>query len=88
MYVQYSTCAGLKMHPTGKFLYGSNRGHDSIVVFAIDSTDGTLTWVANEMTGGKQDASGGAADDCIRALVSLEQCQRLAVDDISETDDS
>jgi hypothetical protein len=40
------------------------------------------------MTGGKQDASGGAADDCIRALVSLEQCQRLAVDDISETDDS
>ena len=24
------------MHPSGKFVYGSNRGHDSIAVFAVD----------------------------------------------------
>ena len=60
--VQYSTCAGLKMHPTGNFLYGSNRGHDSIVVFSINSTDGTLAYVENEMTGGMKDASGGECD--------------------------
>ena len=31
-----STCAELEIHPGGKFLYGSNRGHDSLAVFAID----------------------------------------------------
>jgi len=31
------------VHPSGKFLYASNRGHDSIAVFAIDGNRGTLT---------------------------------------------
>lgn len=35
-------------HPGGKFLYGSNRGHDSIAVFRIDESDGTLTAVEHE----------------------------------------
>jgi 6-phosphogluconolactonase len=37
-----SYCADIHVHPSGKFLYGSNRGHDSIVVFAI-AKDGTLS---------------------------------------------
>lgn len=35
--------AEIQVHPSGKFLYASNRGHDSIAVFAIDPTKGTLT---------------------------------------------
>ena len=31
-------------HPTGKWLYASNRGHDSIAVYSI-ATDGKLTWI-------------------------------------------
>ena len=38
-----SYCAEIAMHPTGKFLYGSNRGHDSIAVFAVDQKSGKLT---------------------------------------------
>jgi len=34
--------AEIAVHPSGKFLYASNRGHDSIAVFAIDSNDGKL----------------------------------------------
>jgi len=34
------------VHPSGKFLYDSDRGHDSIAVFAIDATKGTLTPIA------------------------------------------
>ena len=45
------------MHPSGKFLLGSNRGHDSIVIYSV-ADDGTLTHVVNELTGGKNDASG------------------------------
>jgi 6-phosphogluconolactonase len=39
---------------SGKFLYASNRGHDSIAVFAIDPAKGTLTFVADVLTGGKE----------------------------------
>jgi 6-phosphogluconolactonase len=48
-----STTAEIQVHPTGKFLYGSNRGHDSIAVFAIDQTSGRLTFVEQESTQGK-----------------------------------
>jgi 6-phosphogluconolactonase len=36
-------CAEIVIHPSGKFLYGSNRGHDSIAVFAVDRKSGRLT---------------------------------------------
>ncbi|MBN2328954.1 MAG: lactonase family protein [Candidatus Omnitrophica bacterium] len=47
-----STCADIHVHPSGKFLYGSNRGHDSIVVYRIGS-DGKLAFVEHESTQGK-----------------------------------
>jgi len=45
--------AEVQVHPSGKFLYGSNRGHDSIAVFAIDEKTGKLTSIQNESTQGK-----------------------------------
>jgi 6-phosphogluconolactonase len=38
-----TTCAEVQVHPSGKFLYGSNRGHNSIAVFTIDAGSGRLT---------------------------------------------
>ena len=43
-----NSCAEVRVHPSGKFLYGSNRGHDSIVVYRIDPAKGTLTFVEHE----------------------------------------
>ncbi len=37
-----STCADLHVLPSGKFLYASNRGHDSLAIFGIDQRTGTL----------------------------------------------
>lgn len=48
-----SYCADIHIVPSGKFLYGSNRGHDSIAVFAIDERTGKLTCVGHEPTQGK-----------------------------------
>jgi len=45
--------AEIRIHPNGKFLYASNRGHDSIAVFAIDPATGTPTAVEHTPTGGK-----------------------------------
>jgi len=47
-------CAEIQVHPNGKFLYGSNRGHESITVFAIDQEKGTLTPVEVVPTEGKE----------------------------------
>ena len=44
--------AEVVVHPSGKFLFGSNRGHDSLVVFAIDDATGKLTLVEHEPTQG------------------------------------
>ncbi len=47
-----SYCADLHIHPSGRFLYGSNRGHNSIAVFEIDSRTGKLGLVEHVPTGG------------------------------------
>ena len=41
------------MDAAGKFLYGSNRGHDSIAVFALDPATGSPKLLENVSTGGK-----------------------------------
>jgi 6-phosphogluconolactonase len=48
-----SSCAEVQVHPSGRFVYGSNRGHDSIAVFAADPKTGKLTFVEHQPTKGK-----------------------------------
>ena len=47
-----NTCADLHFHPNGRFLYGSNRGHDSIVIYAVDPATGRLTRIGHQSAGG------------------------------------
>ena len=47
----FNACAEVRVHPGGRFLYGSNRGHDSIVVYRIEAAAGTLTFVEHETAG-------------------------------------
>ena len=48
-----STAADIHLSPDGYFLYASNRGHDSLVIFAVDPSTGTLSLVGHESTIGK-----------------------------------
>jgi 6-phosphogluconolactonase len=48
-----SSGAEIQLHPNGKFLYGSNRGDDSLAVFAVDAATGLLTPVEITPCGGK-----------------------------------
>lgn len=54
-----TSTAEIEVHPSGKFLYASNRGHDSIAVFAIDQADGRLTFVEHEPSNGGQPGGAG-----------------------------
>jgi 6-phosphogluconolactonase len=48
----YST-AEIEMHPTGRFLYGSNRGHNTLAVYSVNANTGRLTLVQSQSTEGK-----------------------------------
>ncbi|ALW86517.1 hypothetical protein AUC43_16365 [Hymenobacter sedentarius] len=52
-FVGDNSCADIHVSPNGRFLYASNRGHNSIAVFAIDASSGTLTPVQDVDTQGK-----------------------------------
>lgn len=49
-----NTTADIHVTPNGKFLYGSNRGHDSIAAFKIDEKNGRLEFIEHISTGGKR----------------------------------
>jgi 6-phosphogluconolactonase len=67
-----NTTAEVVAHPSGRFLYGSNRGHDSIAVFAIDAEKGTLALVEHEPTRGKTPRNFGI-DPSGRFLLAANQ---------------
>jgi 6-phosphogluconolactonase len=48
-----SHTADIHVHPSGRFVYGSNRGHDSITICAIDQGTGQVSVVGQEPTLGK-----------------------------------
>jgi 6-phosphogluconolactonase len=48
-----STAAEIEVDSRGKFLYTSNRGHNSIAVFALEPKTGKPTLIQNQSTGGK-----------------------------------
>jgi 6-phosphogluconolactonase len=48
-----NAAAEVQVHPNGRFLYASNRGHDSIAVFGIDQTTGELTPIDFVSSGGR-----------------------------------
>lgn len=67
-----STTAEIAVHPSGKFLYGSNRGHDSLAAYLIDNQNGMLKLVGIQSTQGKAPRS-FAIDPAGRFLVVANQ---------------
>ncbi|MFD1754337.1 lactonase family protein [Rufibacter sediminis] len=51
-YTGENACADIHVSPDGRFLYGSNRGHNSIVVYAIDANSNKLSLVEHVSTQG------------------------------------
>lgn len=65
-------CANIHIEPSGRFLYGSNRGHNSIVIYAIDSETGRLELVGFESTLGEW-PRGFAIDPTGTMLIAANQ---------------
>lgn len=67
-----NSTAEIRVHPGGQFVYGSNRGHDSIAVFKVAQTTGVLTLVEHEPTRGRTPRS-FTIDPTGRWLVAANQ---------------
>ncbi len=51
-YSERNSTAEIEIHPSGKFLYGSNRGHNSIVLFSVNPESGKVKLVEHTSTEG------------------------------------
>lgn len=45
---KFKSCSEIRVHPSGKFVYAANRGHDTITVFSVDQQTGELAFVERE----------------------------------------
>jgi 6-phosphogluconolactonase len=70
--VKGDSTAEVQVHPSGKFVYGSNRGHNSIAIFQVDDKTGRLTAAGHQPTGGKTPRNFGI-DPTGRYLLAANQ---------------
>jgi 6-phosphogluconolactonase len=80
-----STCADLHVSPSGKFLYASNRGHDSIAMFQIDRENGLLSWIGSVHTKGKTPRNFAIDPDGNYLLVANQDTDNIVVFSIDST---
>ncbi len=79
-----SSCAEVQIHPSGKFLFGSNRGHNSIVSYSIDEETGTLKLVGHTHTKGEIPRNFVVSHDGIYLLAANQDSDNIVVFKIDE----
>ncbi len=76
-YNKPNSCADIHISSDGKFLYASNRGHNSIAIFKVSSDDGALTLVAHEGTRGDGPRNFSLAPDENFVLVANQHSNNI-----------
>jgi len=76
-YVGDNTGAEVAILPSGKFLYASNRGHDSIAIYAVDAASGRLAHVGWESTQGRKPRFFGLNPDGTRLYAANENSHTI-----------
>jgi 6-phosphogluconolactonase len=80
-----NTAHDLRVHISGKYLYASNRGHDSVVLFNIDKDNGTLSYVEEQGTGGRHPREFGMQPSGGHMAISLPDTNQVLASRIDET---
>ena len=79
-----ATCADIHVSPNGKFLYGSNRGHNSIVSYKIDEKTGRLEYIEHTLIGGKKPRNFAVEPNGKFLLVANQDSDNIVVFRIDE----
>jgi 6-phosphogluconolactonase len=78
------SCADVHVAPSGKFLYTSNRGHDSIALFSLDST-GKMTTIGHESTQGKTPRNFALSPDGSLLLAANQNSDTIVTFSVDKT---
>ncbi|WZP00878.1 lactonase family protein [Isosphaeraceae bacterium EP7] len=81
-----SNTAEVQVHPSGKFVYGSNRGHDSIASFAVDQASGKLTPTGFQAEGIKTPRNFGVDPTGAFVLVANQAGDSISVFAVDQAD--
>ena len=81
-----NTGAEIDVHPSGKYLYVSNRGHNSVALFGIDRVKGTLTFVDAQGTGGRTQRHFGIEPSAKHLVIANQGSDSLLVCRIEPAD--
>lgn len=76
-YVGDNTGAEIAILPSGKFLYASNRGHDSIAIYAVDAASGRLSHVGWESVQGRKPRFFGLNPSATRLYAANENSHTI-----------
>ncbi|WNJ18219.1 lactonase family protein [Pontibacter sp. G13] len=77
-----SGCADIHVHPSGKFLYGSNRGHNSLAMFSIDEETGALTLMGHISTEGDHPRNFAISPEGDQIYVANQNASNIVLYDI------
>jgi len=80
-----NSTAEIMVHPRGRFLYASNRGHDSVAVFVIDPKTGELDPVQHQPTGGRTPRNFNLTPDGRWLLAAGQGSDNVTVFQVDET---
>lgn len=76
-YTKPNTCADIHISSDGKFVYASNRGHNSIAIFDVNDGDGTLNPVGHESTRGNGPRNFSLSPDDNYLLAANQQTDNI-----------
>ena len=83
-FIGESYCADIHAHPSGRFVYGSNRGHDSLAVFRIDSATGLMEAEGHISTGGRTPRNFAVTADGRWLLAANQDADNIVVFRLSD----
>lgn len=83
-----SKASEIRIHPSGKFVYAANRGHDTITVFAVDEETGKLSFVEYEPIRGSFPRDFDVCITGMWALVGGQNSNTLSVFSIDQENGS
>ncbi|MBN1132838.1 MAG: lactonase family protein [Bacteroidales bacterium] len=76
-YKEPNTCADIHLSPDGKFLYASNRGHNSLAIYSVNKHDGTLTAVGYQPVHGSWPRNFALSPDGKYLLVANQRSDNI-----------
>ena len=78
-FTERNSAADIHFSPDGEFLYASNRGHESLVIYKVDAETGRLLLVGHQDTGGKHPRNFMIDKDGEYALTANQNTDNIVV---------